>query len=907
MKKVLFILFALISIATQAQVANGTETKQNAFRSLSPQTVTSSNYSAVMGNDGTIARSLSNNLSIPQVPLNYTVLSPTLGAHLTGIDNKLGTIVATTAGVTTRVWSTADPTTITAGTFYLTNATGKGTAASAIQSVVNDDNQKKYFTQDLIGQPFATATTFPPGVYAGNLSASTSPNSAQQRYTVELYRCNNAGTPIASGVAGAPIGSLGVTVIIILDSGLLTLADGSVTNVPVSGSLGGTGFSLAVGERIRYHVSAEKVGTAGANITQSIYYGTSYNSFIDVPVTFNTSGITNASTVTGATATDALNNLKTVQDTKLNKTYVSNYDVADSNITITSSTFDAFGILCQSLTNKIFMIYREGTGHLSVDGKIAMRTSTNGGKTFSSISYIAQEPGIDLRNIAGGVTPSGRIIVFYLRYNGSTSLNQGTIYSDDDGVTWSAFAPQSNLGVPSFSPYGNMITIANGRIALPWYGVVGGTGNTYLKFSDDNGSTWGGDVLVSGSTNQRNEASYAYLDGGVIVCVVRQENTGSKLRQLISLDNGQTWTDQGDIPYPKGTNIAPWLNTYTESNGEKYVALFFTSKDASPVRTTVGLVASKASILSGTSGWLTESEKIIIANPVSSDYGYTSVINPRGGKKMLGMYYIAESNSPTTTANYSFFNYTPSVVSISSDGKVLGTPKKVNFSGEAYRNHFSGYTGVSQFQNLNLQEVNTSGAEESTMSFNTYFDSTNNNKYMFNGGASWLYFGKSFFQIVTAQTGTAGNNLSGLLAALKIDYSNGGVMMASLSGPGVSLIQTDTAGNISRSTASARPYTVYTATISQSGTSDPVATVLENNIPGAIPITLTRSGVGDYFINKTDAFTLNKTFFSATADGNYTIHGGFINDDQIRFFTRSSGTLSDGLMTRASIEIRVYN
>ena len=295
-KKLLFLL--LLTTVTHAQVSTGNEAYFDYGIQIAPsalQIPTTVPYVGTFGADGVQGRVLPQNITIPQVPLNYGVLTPTIGGHLSGIDSKLGTLVGTTAGITTRIWFTADVSNVSSVNYYATNATGKGTIASAIQNVVNNDNEKKYFAQDLMGAPFASAIMFPPGTYAGNLSASTSPNSAQQRWTVELYKCNNAGTPIASGVTGAPVGSLGVTVITILDSGLLTLADGNVTNVQVSGLLGGTGFSIAVGERIRYHVSAEKFGTAGANITQSVYYGTSYNSFIDVPVTFSMQSVYNTS------------------------------------------------------------------------------------------------------------------------------------------------------------------------------------------------------------------------------------------------------------------------------------------------------------------------------------------------------------------------------------------------------------------------------------------------------------------------------------------------------------------------------------------------------------------------------------------------------------------------------------
>lgn len=319
MKK-LILLFLFTTIG-YGQVSTGNEQyfdygTQTAPTSLQiPSTV---NYLGTYGTDGTSGRITPLNVTIPYVPMNYSILTQTLGGQFAGIDNKFASVTATTAGISTRVWFTADGTTVGGNPYYQTQVT-KGATASAIQSVVNDDNQKKYFTQDLIGAPFVTATLFPPGTYAGNLSASTTPNSAQQRWTVELYKCDNNGTPIASGVTGAPVGDLGVTVILILDSGLLTLADGSVTNVQVSGVLGTGGLSMAVGQRIRYHVSAEKVGTAASNITQSVYYGNSYNSFLDVPVPLNTTAVKNLSLVFGDTSTDAFNTLNTAVIGKLDK------------------------------------------------------------------------------------------------------------------------------------------------------------------------------------------------------------------------------------------------------------------------------------------------------------------------------------------------------------------------------------------------------------------------------------------------------------------------------------------------------------------------------------------------------------------------------------------------------------
>jgi hypothetical protein len=318
MKKLLLLL--LLPYFAISQVSNGREFEVEAIKTTGSQTVTTTEFIGTEGADGTHGKILGENIPLSVVPpvTHFVPLSPNIKGYFQGVDDAIGNLPATTAGSTTRLWYTADQVTITAGTFYKTNFTGKGVIATASQSVINDDNQKKYFAQDLIGDAYVSTTIFPKGVYSANLSASTSPNSAQQRFTIEVYKCNNAGTPIASGIIGAVVGHLGVTVIGILDSGILTLADASVTNIPLSTTID-YAFTINTGERVRYHISAEKVGTAASNITESVYFGNLYNSYIDIAVPLNTSTIQNNSVVSGATTTDALNALNTGKEDKANK------------------------------------------------------------------------------------------------------------------------------------------------------------------------------------------------------------------------------------------------------------------------------------------------------------------------------------------------------------------------------------------------------------------------------------------------------------------------------------------------------------------------------------------------------------------------------------------------------------
>lgn len=102
-----------------------------------------------------------------------------------------------------------------------------------------------------------------------------------------------------------------------------------------------------------------------------------------------------------------------------------------------------------------------------------------------------------------------------------------------------------------------------------------------------------------------------------------------------------------------------------------------------------------------------------------------------------------------------------------------------------------------------------------------------------------------------------------------------------------------------------RPYKVYSALLSQSGTSNPVSTVLENTI-GAI--TIIRSGVGEYRMQSSGLFTLNKTTFDITPILGFIKQDQLSNINEITFITRDTSDItSDGLLASKKLEIRVYN
>lgn len=111
---------------------------------------------------------------------------------------------------------------------------------------------------------------------------------------------------------------------------------------------------------------------------------------------------------------------------------------------------------------------------------------------------------------------------------------------------------------------------------------------------------------------------------------------------------------------------------------------------------------------------------------------------------------------------------------------------------------------------------------------------------------------------------------------------------------------------------SATTYKVYTALLTQTSTNAPTATVLENTI-GGIPV-WSYNLVGRYLLTLSGAFTGN-VIISITNGANNTSRAPFVYECQklnsnsifLNVKESDSSTITNGGLTNASIEIKVYN
>lgn len=106
-------------------------------------------------------------------------------------------------------------------------------------------------------------------------------------------------------------------------------------------------------------------------------------------------------------------------------------------------------------------------------------------------------------------------------------------------------------------------------------------------------------------------------------------------------------------------------------------------------------------------------------------------------------------------------------------------------------------------------------------------------------------------------------------------------------------------------------YKRYVASLTQAGTDDPVAMVLENTLDGEV--VWTRQGPGLYKGTLVDAFPDAKTiiFFnrSSDLDRDAVINSSLetLTDSSVSVVTWNGAALADGILQVSSIEIRVYS
>lgn len=198
--------------------------------------------------------------------------------------------------------------------------------------------------------------------------------------------------------------------------------------------------------------------------------------------------------------------------------------------------------MLQAIGDKLVCVYSRGKAHTIGDDARAVyaRTSTDGGKTWTPETVVANTPGYGEVEVGKGLDSDGAMLL-WVRRVGKEWLHD--LYRTTDGVTFTLVATPK-LAVTPVQITDVFAVPTVGLMALWFAGnYADDESHSWGKLvSTDNGATWVQTPIESGLPRAQwpTEPAAVYLGDGRILAIGRTE-VGPAQFQMISSDHGATW------------------------------------------------------------------------------------------------------------------------------------------------------------------------------------------------------------------------------------------------------------------------------------------------------------------------------------------------------------------------------
>ena len=327
-------------------------------------------------------------------------------------------------------------------------------------------------------------------------------------------------------------------------------------------------------------------------------------------------------------------------------------------------------------TNGIIMsVFRAGASHVSNGSKFYSTKSTDGGQTWSTpipLAGFTFNASYDYRNQSGGYTSAGKYVLVYDKYQdgGAGHSQLKTIYSDDNGVSWSTEVDGVSDPLMDWSITGlntDVLEFSNGDIGIPFYQSNSTTLKRFfaIAISSDGGNTFSsykrGLEIDYTSILNWGEPTMIMLDSTTIICVLDSVSDTGRMYQYISSDSGDTWTLQGLLPFDSTTATGSENQFRSRLHevsifGKRMIELIYVKREANGSGyAEVKRILANAESLKGSegyNGWVADTLVVFYEFTLGQRFdGNSSVMHPDGNFRGL---YVGEDQTSSGVAQLNF-------------------------------------------------------------------------------------------------------------------------------------------------------------------------------------------------------------------------------------------------------------